>query len=341
MDIGLLAAFLVTFAGLGIVGLREDSRQGSSKKTAQEFRLKERLRSGMPADRMSLEERLKRDPALQQRLRIASFGLLAVSVGSVWAWLLLIFRFFTGRHLTRLGTPLPLAWTGREILRLILGVASAAQAAMLAEWFLFRRLHLAQPDSILFSLANTLLVDGLVILAVSFLLARRMKMADSFPWSRLWAGMRQGLFGYLVSLPVFLALILVVFWAARVFQVEPTPQPIFTMYLTESRGLVIGGMLFLATVVGPVAEELFFRGILYGWLRVRIGIGAGLFLSAVLFALLHGNLTAFLPILGLGLLFGWLYERTGMLAVPITVHVIHNGGMFYMASLVKSLAAVS
>ena len=102
---------------------------------------------------------------------------------------------------------------------------------------------------------------------------------------------------------------------------------------------ILDGILLL--VVSPrrvrflVAEEMFFRGLLYGWLRSRLGVGRGLLLSALLFAVLHANLMAFLPILGLGLLLGWVYEQTGSLAVPAAVHLFHNGGMMALALWVK------
>jgi len=142
---------------------------------------------------------------------------------------------------------------------------------------------------------------------------------------------------YLTSLPFLLGLILLSGVLLRWFQYEPKPQAIFTMVLTEHRESVLGWILFLAVVVGPAAEEMFFRGILYGWLRARMGVGWGLVLSALIFAGLHASLMAFLPILGLGILFGWIYEQTGSLAVPVTVHLIHNGGMLTLALLVRSI----
>jgi SAM-dependent methyltransferase len=56
------------------------------------------------------------------------------------------------------------------------------------------------------------------------------------------------------------------------------------------------------------------------------------------FRVLHADWVAFLPILGLGILFGFVYERTGTLLAPLAIHVAHNGGMLYLASLIKSMA---
>ena len=102
--------------------------------------------------------------------------------------------------------------------------------------------------------------------------------------------------------------------------------------------MVLLGLHLLVTVAGPAAEELFFRGLLYGWLRTKIGVGRGLLFSAVLFALLHTDPVAFFPILGLGILFGWVYEKTGSLTAPVSIHLLHNAGMMAVASLVKSFA---
>jgi len=121
---------------------------------------------------------------------------------------------------------------------------------------------------------------------------------------------------------------------------DPAPQAIFTIYLSEERTSVLTWMLLLVAAVGPIAEEVFFRGVFYRWIRTRLGVSKGLLLSALFFALLHNDVVAFFPILGLGILFGWVYEKTGSLAAPMAVHVFHNTGMLFIASLVKEITAV-
>ncbi len=138
-------------------------------------------------------------------------------------------------------------------------------------------------------------------------------------------------------LPVFLLLAMAAILILQLLKVEPTPQPAFTLFLTEERAPVIWWLLGLIAIAGPVAEELFFRGLLYRWLRPRLGIWRGLIVTALLFAVLHTNLMVFLPIFGLGLLLGWAYEQTGSLAAPIAIHIFHNGGMLALASVLKSL----
>ena len=97
--------------------------------------------------------------------------------------------------------------------------------------------------------------------------------------------------------------------------------------------LVVMG--FTAVVLAPVAEEALFRGVLYTTLKQRGYPLGALFGNAALFAAIHVNLAAFLPLLLLALVFTWLYERTGNLLAPIVAHMVFNAVNF--AALVLDL----
>jgi len=85
---------------------------------------------------------------------------------------------------------------------------------------------------------------------------------------------------------------------------------------------IVGGM------VGPVAEELFFRGLLYGFLR-RWGLIVALVLSTLIFVLCHpiGHGIPVTRLVG-GFLFALAYEFGGSLIVPITIHSLGNLAIF-------------
>jgi hypothetical protein len=85
---------------------------------------------------------------------------------------------------------------------------------------------------------------------------------------------------------------------------------------------IVGGM------VGPVAEELFFRGVLYGFLR-RWGLIVALVLSTLIFVLCHpiGHGIPITRLVG-GFLFALAYEFGGSLIVPITIHGLGNLAIF-------------
>jgi membrane protease YdiL (CAAX protease family) len=99
-----------------------------------------------------------------------------------------------------------------------------------------------------------------------------------------------------------------------------------------------------AVLVAPLAEELFFRGMLYPALRRSIGVWGGILISAAAFAAAHlvtegtlgGGALVFVLILPLGILLAWLYERRGTLAVPIALHMTFN-----LVTMLLMLAATS
>lgn len=82
---------------------------------------------------------------------------------------------------------------------------------------------------------------------------------------------------------------------------------------------------------GPVAEELFFRGIIYGFLR-RWGFILALLISTVFFVFAHIYITGF-PLIQIagGLLFTIAYEIEKDILVPITIHVLGNLAIFSLS----------
>ena len=53
-------------------------------------------------------------------------------------------------------------------------------------------------------------------------------------------------------------------------------------------------------------------------------VAGGLAVVSLVFATVHFNLNAFVPILVLGAMLGLAYEVTGTILVPITVHALFN-----------------
>jgi len=83
-------------------------------------------------------------------------------------------------------------------------------------------------------------------------------------------------------------------------------------------------------VVAPIFEELIFRGIVFSTLRAKFGFTASMFGSAMVFALAHGyGPIAFLTVFWSGLLWAWLYERTGSVIPGMCAHAVNNGLVVY------------
>lgn len=88
----------------------------------------------------------------------------------------------------------------------------------------------------------------------------------------------------------------------------------------------------LGVVLGaPITEEFLFRG--YGLARIRElgGDRRALFLTAVVFAALHGSGLKLPGAFACGLFFGWIVLRTGSLWPALLGHFTINGGAFLLA----------
>jgi len=95
-------------------------------------------------------------------------------------------------------------------------------------------------------------------------------------------------------------------------------------------------LVILAVVIlAPIAEEVFFRGVVFNaWLREG-GRRWAFIGSSALFALIHASIVALVPIFLLGLALAWIYQRTGNLLAPIAMHAMVNGVSVALALLVR------
>lgn len=77
-------------------------------------------------------------------------------------------------------------------------------------------------------------------------------------------------------------------------------------------------------IVSSVAQEIFYRGVLYPLTRAQVGVVAAALLSALLFAAFHFQPAGFLWFTAFGLLTAALYERTQSIVAPAVMHVLYN-----------------
>lgn len=83
-------------------------------------------------------------------------------------------------------------------------------------------------------------------------------------------------------------------------------------------------LIILTVIVGPIAEEILFRGVILSSLR-PYGKKFSIVVSALLFALVHGNLIQTIPTFAIGCVLGYIaYEQKSILPA-ILVHALQNG----------------
>jgi len=119
------------------------------------------------------------------------------------------------------------------------------------------------------------------------------------------------------------------FLALLNLRIQADLTPVFAE-LSSPWWLLAGGV-----VVAPVVEEIFFRGFVFAGLCRRYEWQKAAVISSALFALIHLQLTAVIPIFILGYIFAYLYYQSDSIWPAILMHVATNAlglGMAYLAA---------
>lgn len=272
--------------------------------------------------------------------------ILAVALGAQLVFLLVgVFLFWRvmfserGRAARECPSPLP-PWmiTGTDFAYAVLivigiGVGGNIIASYAAKW-----LGLSSEMALVLmggGFQGGLLAGGLI--AATFV--RQKQIADGIkqpatlaPPLNPWLA---GAVALLAAFPVLTAINLG--WTATLnaFGLDTSQQELVEIFGTMESPVAIAAMCLLAVVVAPLTEEVIFRAGLFRYLRTRAPRWVALGLPAAIFAVMHGNLVAFGPLLALGVVFALAYERTGRIAVPIVAH-----GLFNLNTIVLLLAGV-
>jgi membrane protease YdiL (CAAX protease family) len=145
-----------------------------------------------------------------------------------------------------------------------------------------------------------------------------------------------GLVTFLISIPLITALGFGWKMLLDTFGFPTGEQEMVDMFRNADDPALLLFMIILAAVIAPVTEELIFRAGLFRYLRTRVSHGFALVIPALIFAFLHGNLVAVVPLFVLGVFFAVAYERTGRIAVPMIAHSLFN-----LHTIVLAMAGVS
>ena len=93
----------------------------------------------------------------------------------------------------------------------------------------------------------------------------------------------------------------------------------------------IAVFLLVGGAIGPIAEEIFFRGVIYGFFR-RWGAVIAIIFSTLAFVFIHpiGGRIPVTQLVG-GIVFAIAYEKEQNLMVPITIHCLGNLAIFSLS----------
>ncbi|EAZ79293.1 CPBP family intramembrane glutamic endopeptidase [Algoriphagus machipongonensis] len=101
----------------------------------------------------------------------------------------------------------------------------------------------------------------------------------------------------------------------------------FSYIKTNGGSLEMSGFLLLALLVGPIMEEVVFRGYLQSSLAKKIPSWAAILITSIVFTVGHNPMILWPMYFLYSATWGWILLRTGSLKMAILIHVLSN--LFY------------
>ena len=139
--------------------------------------------------------------------------------------------------------------------------------------------------------------------------------------------------GFIVSLLLATGLV-AIFSQFSWFNAEQVQETGFAFYISGFDRIV---SFVVLVVVAPIAEEMIFRGWLYGKLREKLsslpewgGIILSTFIVSALFGLMHFQWNVGLNVFCLSIVLCGLREITGTIYAGILTHMLRNGVAFFL-----------
>jgi len=293
------------------------------------------------------EERKNRIAELAQKnprlyLFIGLFNLLILFLifAGFFVDVYLVGRVFNKRPLEiELNSQSPPRWGIPDVIRVVIIFLSFGYFFVIAQAFFLKLFPILNNDNFRMVFSTSVMNAVAISVICYFVIIKHgQELKDiGITARRVPAGMFYAVAGYLALLPVLLVVMVATYYVTELLKYKPPVQPIVEVFMEEKETGVLWFSTIFAAVFGPVAEEIFFRGFMYPAIRKKLGVFLGILITAAVFSLLHAHIVGFLPILALGALLAYLYEKTGSLVAPITVHIIHNLGMVMLVFIMRSL----
>ncbi len=115
-------------------------------------------------------------------------------------------------------------------------------------------------------------------------------------------------------------------------------EEIYETFLSAGTVWGLIANLFCLALVPAVCEELFFRGALQGIFEKKLNVHISVWLTAVIFSLLHFQVFGFVPRVLLGAALGYMLVFSGSLYLPIAAHFTNNAVIVAGNFMVKKYA---
>ncbi len=336
----LLSLIFIFYITVFFIHKTETKKNHVHNKNRQQI---EALLRAAPQKAEIIEKRLSKRPVLWWMTQIFTYFFVCAFGIGVWLGSSDLKRLFSKQELIPAsGQSLSISWGAAEIVKAIVLFFSFGILFNLFLSFL-KFVFFRRADTSWLIIFHTSILDITTVFVMIFLIKKSgARLWDLFgftfrkiPFREIWLGIRT----YCVVLPVFMVILFVLIFVANRMSYEPPPHPLVEVLLKDQTTppWIVMYSLFVACIVGPIVEEIFFRGFFYPALRKYLGIGWTMMVTAVFFAVVHENIFSFLPILFLGFVLCYLYEKRSGLLACITLHMIHNAAFLVYFFLMKNI----
>jgi len=182
-------------------------------------------------------------------------------------------------------------------------------------------LNISNIDSLTFSIFYGIQVLLMLLVVWFFAIYWRRSTFRDLGWG-YYSILKTIWYTFLSLIAIFLVSFLYVLLLKLVFGIDAPASKIDELV---SNGNISGNILIVVTaVVAPFCEEIYFRGFLYQAFKKNFGVTLGIFLSSLLFSLAHLELYSFLPILIIGWILAYVFEKTKSIFTAIFLHAAYN-----------------
>jgi len=159
------------------------------------------------------------------------------------------------------------------------------------------------------------LISAVIAFLIIFIIQRKEWKAERF-WS--FAGFK--ISPFLLCLILGAALNILTVCIISFLPISPESSP-----LDDLMGKNFMLEFITVALVGPILEEIIFRGVVHKYMDRLMSRHAAVFLQALIFGFIHLNITQGIYAFFLGVIIGYIYLWFDSIYVAIAVHVAFNG----------------
>ena len=126
-----------------------------------------------------------------------------------------------------------------------------------------------------------------------------------------------------ITIAIVPAVLALATWNQQLYPPPPEYLEAVQRSIPDSGGEWVLAILSVV-VIGPLAEEIVFRGMVQQAARTAVGRAAGILFTGIVFAIWHGQLWNLASLILVGLFLGLVFEATGSLLAPLVLHSAYN-----------------